>query len=158
MIDGVNASVQSYFAELNAHDLSQYRLIGIGCDLCEVQRMTALVSRWGDKIAARILSPEEKKTWVSTGRKDGFLAKRWAGKEAVVKAIGIGFAKGLRWRDVSILNDENGKPYVEFGGQTQQILSSHNLQFTISLADEKEYALGFVVALQSQESGANVIL
>lgn len=148
--DRMQAQLQIFGNQIQTLCSRDLEFIGVGADLCEINRMQGLYSKWNDKIAARILSEDEFNLWIAKNRSIPFLAKRWAGKEAVVKAIGVGFAKGLRWREVSILNDENGKPIVEFLGQTKALLQCQQqyIHCYISLADEQPAALGFCVAVK----------
>jgi len=123
-------------------------LLGIGSDLCAFTRFEKLLARRGDAIAKRILSPAEFELWLARHKATSFLAKRWAGKEAIVKALGTGFAQGIRWRDISILNTETGKPYVAFSGVTESLLTTEASQVRcfVSLSDDEGFALGFSVA------------
>ena len=149
--DQLNGQLTFFSQQIQSILCQDLEFVGVGADLCEIQRMQHLFQKWNDKIAVRILSEDEFSLWLSKGRSIPFLAKRWAGKEAVVKAIGTGFAKGLRWREVSILNDQNGKPFVEFLGQTKALLQSKQqlIHCYISLADEQAAALGFCVAVRT---------
>ena len=148
--DRIQNQLQAFGSQIKTILTQDLEFIGVGTDICEIHRMQRLFSRWNDKIAARILSQDEFDLWLQKNRSIHFLAKRWAGKESVVKAIGTGFAKGLRWREVSILNDENGKPFVEFLGQTKALLQCQHqfIHCYISLADEQASALGFCVAVK----------
>ena len=149
--DRNNMNLTSLISTLGIAFEKNQSLVGIGTDLCQIQRIEILFSKWGNKIAKRILSNDEYAQWLNRSRSVQYLAKRWAGKESVVKALGIGFSKGLRWREISILNDENGKPYVEFLGQTRALLRDEyaSIDCYISLADENAHALGFCVAVRS---------
>ena len=131
--------------------MADFSVFGIGCDLCAIHRMELLYQKWGEKIGARILSPDELLKWRAKEFNCSYLAKRWAGKEAIVKALGLGFAKGIRWRDISILNNQDGKPIVNITGQTHALFENKNIQFEISLADEQGHALGFAIAFKQRE-------
>lgn len=117
---------------------------GIGTDIVSIKRISGLYKEFGDKFVQRILSNEEIKKFKAFKRKAdaiGYLAKRFAGKEAVAKAFGTGIGK-LSFTDISILNDGVGKPYVVISRQSSVV--SKNIH--ISLSDEKAgYAIAFAI-------------
>ena len=127
------------------------QLHGVGCDLVSLERITQLLEKRGERFPQRILSEEEFVVWSSKKpiEQAKYLAKRWAGKEAVVKAAGSGFVKGTSWREISILNDENGKPFVLIKGDTAETFKFENgkRDFYISLSDDAGMALAFCVAV-----------
>jgi holo-[acyl-carrier protein] synthase len=108
--------------------------------------MRAAVERSGDAFVKRILTPFEQQQYAV--RSDGirYLAKRFAAKEAAVKALGTGIGRGISWQHIQIENDEHGAPVLIFTGpaaQRQAQLGS--LQAHISIADETDQAIAFVV-------------
>ncbi|HCK94453.1 MAG TPA: holo-[acyl-carrier-protein] synthase [Gammaproteobacteria bacterium] len=152
MSDALFNDFQLYLETAQVESINEeLKLLGVGCDICRVGRLEYLYEKWGEKIGVRILSPQEMSIWITKKKSIHFLAKRWAGNKAVVKALGLGFRKGLRWREISILNDKNGKPFVQFTGQTKQLLVSDKQQVKcyISLADEEMQALAYCVAFIS---------
>lgn len=122
-------------------------IIGIGTDIVQQSRIQALYERYGEKFVKRILSLEEQKVFYAINQSCGYLAKRFAGKEAVSKALGIGIGPQLSFREISITNLPSGQPVVELLGNAQQLAKHKNIQ--ISLSDEKEYALAFVIISSS---------
>ena len=92
-------------------------IFGIGTDLVEVERIRRVWERRGERFVARILCPEELPGFRRTKNPVRFLATRFAGKEAVVKAMGTGFSHGLWVRDVGIVADAWGKPCVIFSAR-----------------------------------------
>ncbi|MCH8959624.1 MAG: holo-ACP synthase [Proteobacteria bacterium] len=89
-------------------------IFGIGTDLLNAQRVEHVYRRFGERFVDRLLLPEEKKQFLKVKRKARFLAMRFAGKEAVVKAMGTGFSHGVWIRDVGIVQDARGKPEIVF--------------------------------------------
>lgn len=126
-------------------------IIGIGTDIIAVSRIRENLNRHPEKFIERILSVQEKQCLPPDLKWDephwvGYVAKRFAGKEAFAKALGTGIANGISFQDISILNDQQGKPYIECTGNAKQQLAQRQIQtIHVSLSDEKEYAVAFVV-------------
>ncbi len=118
-------------------------IVGIGTDLVSVNRISDLYKKSGDKFAYKILSEKEislKKISIN------YLAKRFAGKEAIVKALGSGIGKEISFNDISILNNKNGAPFVKISEKSKSYKFLKYKKIHISLSDEKKgYALAFVV-------------
>ncbi len=120
-------------------------IYGIGTDIVSIERMRNNLERFGDRFAERVLTDEELKEFKAVNNHAHFLAKRFAAKEAVAKAMGTGFINGLSLRHIGIDHDILGKPVLKFSGRAEEfvyrekIISSH-----ISLADEIDYAVAFV--------------
>ncbi len=121
-------------------------IVGIGVDVVSVPRMERIVARHGDRLAARILAEQELEDYKNTGRSVAFLAKRFAAKEAAAKALGTGFGQGVRKCDIVVTHDGAGQPLLVLKGRALDVsLKKGVTSAWLSLADEKEYALGFVV-------------
>lgn len=121
-------------------------IYGIGTDIVEIKRIQQMTDQYGDKFAQRILSPKELNIYHVHAQPVQYLAKRFAAKEAAAKALGIGIAQGLSFHQFSIMNDVLGKPCIGLSGQAEQLVSREGLQLHISLSDEKEHAVAFVIA------------
>lgn len=122
-------------------------VISIGTDLVEKNRIEKLWDRFGDRFALRILSQEENKVFSELKHPRDYLAKRYAGKEAVSKVLGTGIGL-VRFQEISILNTDLGKPYVTLSGNAADV--AHKLgirEILISLSDERAYALAFAIAI-----------
>ena len=114
----------------------------IGVDIIEIARIEKAVACWGERFLHRIYTDSELELSLS---ESSFLAARFAGKEAVIKALG-GRSKGFSWKDIEILSDPRGKPLVRLYGSTQNQADDLGLNnFAISLSDCEEYAVAFVV-------------
>lgn len=121
-------------------------IFGIGTDLVHIPRITALLVKHGDKIAQRILSDNEFKQFKQANNQANFLAKRFAAKEATAKAFGTGFRDGLSLSHIEVNNDDNGKPELGFMGYGLQLIEQFNItRSMISLTDEQDYALAYVI-------------
>lgn len=121
-------------------------IVGIGSDIAQVERFVRAVQRHGPRFAQRILGPQEQLAWHQKGQPAAFLAKRFAAKEAFVKALGLGLRNGMQWRDIQVVNDPLGKPSLQLSGEALRLLEASGATYThITLSDEAEYALAFVV-------------
>ncbi|MBA7698007.1 Holo-[acyl-carrier-protein] synthase [subsurface metagenome] len=114
----------------------------IGIDIIEIARIERAITHWGEGFLHRIYTEPELKL---CHKKSSSLAARFAGKEAVIKAIGTQ-TKGIGWREIEILADPRGKPLVHLYGKAQNQAGSLGLdKLAISLSHSKEYAVAFVV-------------
>ena len=121
-------------------------IFGIGTDIVEVERIRKLDSL--EKFADKILSLNELEVFKSQidEKKVTFLAKQFAAKEAVSKALGTGIGKDIRFNQIEILRNSDGKPYLNHDGIITTILNDLGITKThVSLSDEKKYALAFVI-------------
>lgn len=122
-------------------------IFGIGTDIVAVSRIKKIWERFGDAFARRILTQGELEEFQKTSLPIPFLAKRYAAKEAVSKAIGTGFRPDSFWlTDIGVQNDALGKPHLEYTRKMQVILDNYGIiESHISLSDESDFALAFVV-------------
>jgi len=121
-------------------------IFGIGTDIVRIPRMADNLDRYGDRFAARILTGAEMAIFIDSLQQAPFLAKRFAAKEAVAKALGTGFRNGLNLHDIGVDNDVLGKPLLVFSERAQQMLQKRGIGRThLSLSDESEYAVAYVV-------------
>ena len=122
---------------------------GIGTDIVAIARMEANLVRFGDKFARRILAPQELQAFADSVSPANFLAKRFAAKEAAVKAMGTGFRNGISLGQIAISNDLHGKPILSFSGRALEVCNSLGVgEGHLSLSDEKDYAIAFVTLMR----------
>ncbi len=121
-------------------------IIGIGTDIVQISRIEQIFNKYGFAFLKRILHPVEiiKVDLLPIPEKINFLAKRFAGKEAISKAIGTGIASGLEFKDIIINNDQFGKPYVDASYMKFKV-KEDNFKIHISLADDYPSAIAFAV-------------
>lgn len=120
-------------------------ILGVGTDIVQRERIERSLHRWGDRFARRILSARELEIFHEHHQPTAYLAKRFAGKEAAAKALGTGIGK-VSWQDISIVNDRAGMPVLELTGPALALFTARGAgNIHVSLADEKDYALAFVV-------------
>ena len=121
-------------------------IIGIGTDLVLLSRIEAVMERQGERFAQRILTPAELQRFRSHSQPARYLAKRYAAKEAILKALGTGLAKGMSWQHMQIDNDAQGAPFVTLSGVARQRLQQGGGgRMLLSLSDEREQALAFAL-------------
>lgn len=121
-------------------------IVGIGTDIVLVSRIEAALGRQGERFARRILTDTELERFKAHSQPARYLAKRYAAKEAILKALGTGLAKGMSWHFMQIDNDAQGAPQVVLSGVAAQRLSQGGGgRILLSLSDEREQALAFAV-------------
>jgi len=124
-------------------------IYGIGTDIVKISRIEEALRRHGERFAARILADDELAEFRQCGCSPAFLAKRFAAKEAAVKALGTGFRDGLSMRHISVGHDGLGKPLLAFAGRARELCDAHGVgEAFISLSDETEMAIAFVTLLR----------
>ena len=125
-------------------------IYGIGTDIIQISRIEEALARHGDRFVEKILGPEEldkyhrRKSKVEA-RGVRFLASRFAAKEAFSKAIGLGMRMPMTWRAMQTLNAPSGKPMVVTSGVLTEFMEQNGLAAQVSITDEAEYAVAFVI-------------
>jgi len=121
-------------------------VVGIGTDILEIARLSKMSDAVREKLARRLLTDNEYQKYQQLTFKVPYLAKRWAGKEAMAKAIGTGIADGVSFQHIEIISLESGKPVVELSGRALELVKLLGANhWHISLSDEESYATAFVV-------------
>ena len=125
-------------------------IYGIGTDIIQISRIEAALARNGERFAEKILGPEEldkyrrRKAKVEA-RGIRFLATRFAAKEAFSKAIGLGMRMPMTWRAMQTLNAPSGKPVAVTDGALKTFMEQNGLTAQVSITDETDYAVAFVI-------------
>lgn len=120
--------------------------MNIGTDIVNIQRIEQVLARQGERFVQRILTGAEQDEYRRRGAPVKFLANRFAGKEAIAKALGTGIARGVGFKGIEILPDAEGAPRARLSGEAlarQQVLGADRVH--ISLADELDYVVAFAV-------------
>lgn len=120
-------------------------IAGIGTDIVAIERLGRLYQRHGERALARLLAPLERTEFETARDPARFLAKRFAAKEAFGKALGIGVAAPATLSSISVVHDELGKPAFDYAPKLALLLSERRLVAHLSISDEQDYALAFVV-------------
>jgi holo-[acyl-carrier protein] synthase len=119
--------------------------IAIGTDIVEIQRIASALERQGDKFVQRILTESEIVEYQVRGNSVAFLAKRFAAKEAIAKALGTGIGRGISFQHMIVSNNAEGAPQVELQANAAERLKQlGGTQVLLSLSDEKNYAIAYV--------------
>ncbi len=119
----------------------------IGVDIVEISRIKKAIARWGDSFLNRVYTESELKLYRA---KLSSLAARFAGKEAVIKALKE--TKGISWQQIEVLSDPDGRPLLRLYGKAQEQARSLGLtNLVIALSDSKEYAIAFVSGETEQD-------
>lgn len=121
-------------------------IFGLGVDIVQLVRMQTALERT-PKLAERILTDSELADFLHAKDRPRYLAKRFASKEAVVKALGTGIAKGVSWHDIQIDKTVDGKPLVALTGKALSVATDYEIRaWHLSYSDEKEYVVATVIA------------
>lgn len=118
---------------------------GIGVDLCEIERIRNALKRHGNYFALRILDSVEYLEFQSLRelQRPQFLAKRFAAKEAISKALGIGIGRGFGFRDLFVRHDELGCPVVKLNPKNKVLSNVLPRNIHLSVSDDNSYAIAF---------------
>jgi len=121
-------------------------IVGIGTDVCSVERIGKSLERFGERFVKRILTPEERPRFERTRDKAGHLAKRFAAKEAFAKAIGSGIHAPFTWHSITVTRNPKGKPGIKPSPDMEKHLKKLGVKTAhISLTDDSGVAVAFVV-------------
>jgi holo-[acyl-carrier protein] synthase len=125
-------------------------IFGIGIDVLQAKRMAALHRRYGARLENHLLLPAERLQYEKTRRKQRFLATRFAAKEAIVKAMGTGFAHGVWIRDVGVVQNALGRPEVIYSARGEKKRRELGVgEGHISLTDEAGLVVAVAVLLRA---------
>lgn len=126
-------------------------IVGLGSDLCNIERIQASLDRFGERFERRVFTDRERaKAARRPFTKAGTLAKRFAAKEAFSKAVGTGFRRGVFMKDIGVINAPSGAPTLELAGGAQAALDAlvppgHKPQIHLTLTDDHPWAQAFVI-------------
>ncbi|MEI6641909.1 MAG: holo-ACP synthase [Novosphingobium sp.] len=126
-------------------------IIGMGSDLCNIERIQASLDRFGERFEQRVFTPlEQAKAARRPFTKAGTLAKRFAAKEAYSKAVGTGFKAGVFMKDIGVVNAPSGAPTLALTGGAAARLAAitppgHEAVVHLTLTDDHPWAQAFVV-------------
>ena len=122
------------------------KMFGIGTDIIKISRIKKILRE--KKLLLRIFNNQEILNCKKKINFSNCLAKRFAAKEAFSKALGTGIAKGIQLNEIIVLNKKNGKPFIKLIDKTKRIvekkLRNKKYKISISISDEKMYAVAFV--------------
>jgi len=123
------------------------KILGIGVDIIQNSRIKKAIKN--KSFVSRIFSKSEITNSKKKNNKTNYFAKRFAAKEAFIKSIGIGIRKGINFKDIYVINDKSGKPNIKFSNKVNNLIikkfKTRNFDIFLSLSDEKNYSIAFVV-------------
>ena len=130
-------------------------IYGIGVDVLKAKRMAAMFKRFGERTAERLLMPAEMVQYRCSKRPERFLGLRFAAKEAIVKALGTGFAHGIWIRDVGVVANEWGRPEVAWSPRGDALRRKLGAgEGYVTLTDEDGLIVAVAVLLRAPKSAA----
>lgn len=122
-------------------------IVGIGVDIVENARIAEMLEKHGPAFSAKIFTESELAYAGERRRRIEHLAARFAAKEAVAKALGLGMTNGISWRDIEVVHDQAGKPAVNLTGHVADIAADIGVRtLHLSLSHADSHSIAFVVA------------
>ncbi len=130
-------------------------IIGIGTDITECLRIARMIERHGDLFINRVYTPAEISYCQSRKQATQHFTGRWAAKEAVLKALGTGWVRGISWRDIEIRNEPGGKPVVAVRGGAKEIVEQLGIaKLLVSISHCHTHATAYAVAVGRPEASS----
>lgn len=125
-------------------------ILGIGTDLCNIERIAGVLERHGDRFRSRVFTEVEQAKAERRADTPGTYAKRWAAKEACSKALGTGLRMGIAWKDMSVTNLRTGQPVMHVTGWAAERLEAMTPEgfeavIHVTLTDDHPWAQAFVL-------------
>jgi holo-[acyl-carrier protein] synthase len=131
-----------------ANGLVGRSIVGLGTDIIEVVRIGEMIERHGEIFLNRVYTDEEIRYCQKRKEYTQHYAGRWAAKEAVMKALGTGWSRGVGWRDIEVAIDRSGKPSIIIRGGAREIASTSGIaQVLVSISHCRAFATATAVAL-----------
>jgi holo-[acyl-carrier protein] synthase len=123
-------------------------ILGIGADITECLRIARMIERHGELFIHRVYTPEEIRYCQNRKQATQHFTGRWAAKEAILKALGIGWRRGVAWRDVEVRNDPGGRPIVAVGGQVKEAVERLGVaQVLVTISHCRTHATAYAIVL-----------
>ncbi|UCD72266.1 MAG: holo-ACP synthase [Syntrophobacterales bacterium] len=121
-------------------------IYGIGVDIVSIRRFERMLERWGPLFTKRVFTPAEVDFCRNKSNPGQHFALRWAAKEAMLKALGLGLRGGIKWTDIEVVNDSFGRPSFEVHDQVKDFLTDRNIKTAfVSISHERDYGIAQVV-------------
>lgn len=121
--------------------------IGIGTDITECLRIARMIERHGELFINRVYTPEEVRYCQNRKQSTQHFTGRWAAKEAILKALGTGWRRGISWLDMEIRNDASGRPLVAVGGGVKEVVEQLGVsRLLVSISHCRTHATAIALA------------
>ena len=129
-------------------------VLGIGTDITECLRIARMIERHAELFIGRVYTPAEIHYCQNRKQATQHFTGRWSAKEAVLKALGTGWIRGISWRDVEILNEPGGKPVVVLrGGARSAAQELGATKVLISISHCRTHATAYALAVREEAGG-----
>jgi holo-[acyl-carrier protein] synthase len=123
-------------------------VIGIGTDIVECLRVAKMIERHGELFLSRVFTSHEIDYCAARKAATQHYAGRFAAKEAVLKALGTGWTRGIHWRDIEVRNDMGGKPRIELSGGARELAERMGIrEMHISISHCRTHATAYAIAV-----------
>ena len=135
-------------------------IVGIGSDLCNIERIQTSLNRFGDRFINRVFTDDERaRAEKRPMTRAGTYAKRFAAKEAFSKAVGTGFRRGVFMKDIGVVNKASGEPTLKLTGGAKERLEEmvpegHAAEVLLTMTDDCPFAQAFVITTARPIEGA----
>ena len=121
-------------------------IVGTGIDIAEVHRIGEAMERFGARFLHRVFTEGERRYCDSKANRVERYAARFAAKEAAMKALGTGWSRGVRWRDIEVCRQPGGRPTISFHGQAGEVASKLGaVHVALSLSHTADQAIAQVI-------------
>jgi len=128
-------------------------IIGVGTDITECLRIARMIERHGELFIERVYTPEEVKYCRDRKQATQHFTGRWAAKEAVLKALGTGWRRGISWRDIEIRNTPGGQPVVAVRGGLREVVEQLGVaEIHVSISHCRTHAVAVAIAVGKSPS------
>lgn len=131
------------------------KILGIGAEIAECLRIARMIERHGEQFVNRVYTADEVRYCQCRRQSTQHFAARWAAKEAVLKALGIGSRRGVAWTDIEIRNAPSGRPAVAVRGAIKDVVERLGVaEVLVSIAHCRTYATAYAMVLGREGAGA----
>ena len=122
-------------------------ILGTGIDIVECLRIAQMIERHGEVFITRVFTDHEIEYCSARKAATQHYSGRWAAKEAVLKALGTGWRRGISWRDIEIRNDHKGAPTIKLRGGARDVMqAAHIARLHVTISHCRSFAVAYVIA------------
>jgi holo-[acyl-carrier protein] synthase len=123
-------------------------ILGIGTDIIECLRIAQMIERHGELFLNRVFTPHEIEYCSARKAASQHYAGRFAAKEAVLKALGTGWTRGIQWQDIEVRNELGGKPHITLGGGARELCIQTGItEVMITISHCRSFATAYAMAV-----------
>ena len=127
-------------------------IVGLGTDIIEIVRIGQIIERHGELFLNRIFTDDEVSYCQKRKSSNQHFAGRWAAKEAVLKALGTGFIRGIHWRDIEVQSQKSGRPLIVLSGGARDLADRMGIgEMLITISHCRSYATATAVGIARVE-------